>query len=49
MFKEGSVFKALNKEQGLQIFGANKDIKPEILGNQSHPVWRCGRTFFINF
>lgn len=47
MFKEGSVFSTNKIEQNISIEGENKNLKPEIL--DQHPVWRSGRTLFINF
>lgn len=49
MFSEGSVFRSTESGKFI-IKGKTVDLKPE--GSHieiQHPVWRCGKTLFINF
>jgi CRISPR type III-A-associated RAMP protein Csm4 len=49
MFKEGSVFSSPN-QRNMFLMGATVDLKPSSVQPAiQHPVWRCGRTIFINF
>ena len=50
MFKEGSVFSRSNIEEVYSIMGQLNDLKPTNTPQAiNHPIWRSGKTLFLNF